>query len=122
VRPPGNCVAVVARASYRSGAGFAYFDTTTGMCQYHDESPANFDFAAFCGALRRWLNDSPELDPPLAAAIELLDRRPAADRCSWFECEVTHIALHPEDMHAALGAGVVLSLWNASRVGRFSIP
>jgi hypothetical protein len=86
------------------------------MCQSHHESPIAFDFSAFCGSLRRWLHNSPELDPPLAAAVELLDRR------AWFRCELTQLALNPEDMHAALGAGVVLSLWNASRVGKFSIP
>ena len=80
------------------------------MCQSHSNQ-----FAAFCGRLGQWLRDAPLLDPPLAAAAELLDTRSAA-----FECEYLHLARNAEDMHAALGAGVVLSLWNAARIGRFS--
>jgi hypothetical protein len=65
---------------------------------------------------------SPLLDPPLAAAADLLERRVATSELTWFECEVAHVAWNAEDMHAALGAGVVLSLWNASRTGHFSLP
>ena len=83
------------------------------MCEHHTGAP---DFTAFCTRLRRWLSGSPLLDPPLAAAAELLARR------GWFECELTQVASNNEDMHSALGAGVVLSLWNASRSGAFTLP
>jgi hypothetical protein len=86
------------------------------MCQ-HDAA-----FSAFCIALRRWLTDSPLLDPPLAAAVELLDHRASARELTWFECEATQAAFYAEDMHAALGASVVLSLWNAARAGSFTVP
>jgi hypothetical protein len=94
------------------------------MCQHHTDSSQHLEFTAFCVALRRWLLGSLELDPPLAAAVELLGRRGsrASDPPTWFECEITHVAWNAEDMHAALGAGVVLSLWNASRTGHFSLP
>jgi hypothetical protein len=88
------------------------------MCQHHTGSPAGREFATFCTHLRRWLAGSPFLDPPLAAATELLHRRTS----TWFECEVAHVAWNSEDMHSALGAGVVLSLWNASRTGQFTLP
>ena len=87
------------------------------MCQHHTSSSRQLDFAAFCAALRRWLADSPELDPALAAAAELFDRPLPA-----FECEVAHIAWNAEDMHSAFGAGVLLSLWNGHQSGRFSLP
>jgi hypothetical protein len=73
-------------------------------------------------ALRRWLTGSPLLDPPLAAAVELLDHRASAQGLTWFECEATQAAYYAEDMHAALGASVVLSLWNAARAGTFTLP
>jgi hypothetical protein len=89
------------------------------MCtNHHLRSTTDLDFSAFCSALRQWLADSPLLDPPLAAAADLLDRRLAG----WFECEIAHMAWNAEDMHAALGANVVLSLWNAARTGAFSLP
>ncbi len=88
------------------------------MCHHDTGSPAGRDFAAFCAGLRHWLTASPLLDPPLAAAVELLDRRASG----WFECELTHVAWQSEDMHSALGAGVILSLWNASHSGQFTLP
>jgi hypothetical protein len=91
------------------------------MCQRH-ESGADQGFTTFCLALRKWLGDLPFVDPPLAAAVELLDRRTHTSGVTWFECEVNHIAWNAEDMHAALGACVVLSLWNAARAGSFSPP
>lgn len=87
------------------------------MCQHHNEFPHQAEFAKFSGALRRWLADSPELDPALAAAIDLFDR-PLPE----FECEVAHIAWNAEDMHSALGAAVVLSLWNGHKSGQFTLP
>ena len=87
------------------------------MCQHHFASNSEPEFAKFCAALRRWLADSPELDPALAAAMELFDRPLPA-----FECEVAHIAWNPEDMHSALGAAVLLSLWNGHRTGQFTLP
>ena len=68
-------------------------------------------------AIRRWLAEAPLLDPPLVAALELLDRRVTANGFTWFECEVAHLAWNTEDMHAMLGAGVLLSLWNGVRTG-----
>lgn len=91
------------------------------MCQHHLASEIE-QFTTFCVALRAWLRDSPFLDPPLAAAVELLDSRDTSSGLVWFECEVTHIAWKAEDMHAALGAGVILSLWNAKRAGTLSLP
>lgn len=92
------------------------------MCQHHPGSDTDNRFTTFCVALHKWLGDSPFLDPPLAAAVELLDRREPSSGLAWFECEVTHIAWNAEDMHAALGACVVLSLWNAQRAGSLSLP
>jgi hypothetical protein len=92
------------------------------MCEHHTDPSEHLEFTAFCVALRRWLTGSPLLDPPLSAAADMLDRRSATSEPTWFECEVAHVAWNAEDMHAALGAGVVLSLWNASRTGHFSLP
>lgn len=94
------------------------------MCQHHLDSASDAEntFTTFCVALRKWLGDSPFLDPPLAAAVDLLDRRTASSGLTWFECEVTHLAWNAEDIHAALGACVVLSLWNAKRAGTLSLP
>ena len=93
------------------------------MCQHHTEpSATNQSFSAFCVALRHWLADAPLLDPPLAAAFELLERRVSAGRSIWFECEVAHLTWNAEDMHSALGASVLLSLWNGARSGGFSVP
>jgi hypothetical protein len=90
------------------------------MCQHHADSSQHLEFTAFCIALRRWLAGSPLLDPSLASAFDLLSRREEKSERTWFECEVAHVAWNAEDMHGALGAGVVLSLWNASRTGHFS--
>lgn len=87
------------------------------MCQHHNASHNQPEFAAFCAALGRWLADPPELDPALAAAMDLFDR-PLPE----FECEVAHIAWNAEDMHSALGAAVVLSLWNGHKAGQFTLP
>jgi hypothetical protein len=92
------------------------------MCSHHGPASTNAEFAAFCSAVHRWLAASPLLDPPLAAAAELLERQAASDGLGWFECEVAHVAWKSEDMHSALGAGVLLSLWNATRSGDFSLP
>jgi hypothetical protein len=91
------------------------------MCHSHCQSSNNFEFSAFCTSVRRWLADLPQLDPPLAAAVDLLDRRKPAASSTWFECEVEHVARSTEDMHAALGAVVVLSLWNAARIGKLTL-
>lgn len=80
------------------------------MCQHPPQ--ANRDFSAFCVTLRQQLVGSPFLDPPLAAALELLDCRSNGHGFTWFECEVAHLAFNSEDMHMALGASVLLSLWN----------
>ena len=86
------------------------------MCQHQTgSSSANERFSEFCVALRRSLTDAPLLDPPLAAALELLDRRMAGHGLDWFECEVAHLAWNTSDMHSMLGAGVLLSLWNGAR-------
>jgi hypothetical protein len=83
------------------------------MCQNPTKSPSTDQrFTSFCVSLRRWLADAPRLDPSLAAALDLLDRRVTAHGFTWFECEVTHLARNSEDIHSALGAGVLLSLWN----------
>ena len=70
------------------------------------------DFQAFCAAVRHWLASEHQLDPTLVAAADLLARR---DRCGsqWFECEVSHIAARADDMHAALGAQVLLEIWGS---------
>jgi hypothetical protein len=91
------------------------------MCIHHTHSSAEQDFSAFCLAIRDWLAAAPLLDPPLAAAADLLERRAASAGGGWFECEVAHVAWNAEDMHGALGAGVVLSLWNAARRGDLSL-
>jgi hypothetical protein len=88
------------------------------MCQHDTGLPDEQEFTTFCVGLRHWLAGSELLDPPLAAAAELLERRTSG----WFECEVAHVAWNSEDVHSALGAAVVLSLWNASRTGRFRLP
>jgi hypothetical protein len=86
------------------------------MCQNHTGlSSANQGFSEFCVTLRRSLADAPLLDPPLAAALDLLDRRAGGNGLSWFECEVAHLAWNTSDMHSMLGAGVLLSLWNGAR-------
>jgi hypothetical protein len=79
------------------------------MCAHSNTT--NQAFASFCEQLKQQLSASPLLDPPLAAALELLTLRG-----TWFECEVTHMAFNTEDMHLALGAGVLLSLWNGARL------
>jgi hypothetical protein len=79
------------------------------MCVHHTEA-GNERFFAFCEELRVQLAGSELLDPPLAAALELLERKTTR-----FECEAVHVAYNTEDMHSALGAGVLLSLWNGAR-------
>jgi hypothetical protein len=79
------------------------------MCVHDTEA----GFLDFCTQLRAQLAGSELLDPPLAAALELLERK-----TSWFECEAAHVAWNAEDMHSALGAGVLLSLWNGARARR----
>jgi hypothetical protein len=81
------------------------------MCQ-HSPSVENV-FAAFCAELRQQLRASPLLDPPLAAALGLLELRSEAHAPMWFKCEITQLAFRSDDMHLALGAGVLLSLWNS---------
>jgi hypothetical protein len=68
------------------------------------------DFQQFCGAVRAWLCDAPQLDPALAAANDLLARRGGRGG-QWFECEVSHVAAHADDLHAVLGARALLELW-----------
>jgi hypothetical protein len=87
------------------------------MCEPQTGSSGQPDFAAFTIALRSWLADAPFLDPALAAAAELFDGRSSG----WFECEVAQVAWNAEDMHAALGAAVVLSLWNGVKAGVFTL-
>jgi hypothetical protein len=65
------------------------------------------DFQTFCASLREWLRTAPRLDASLAAAADLLDRR------AWFECELRHLVANATDIHAALGASVLLDLWQA---------
>jgi hypothetical protein len=63
------------------------------------------DFQTFCDSVREWLRAAPRLDVSLAAAADLLDRR------DWFECEVNRLVANATDIHAALGASVLLGLW-----------
>jgi hypothetical protein len=67
------------------------------------------DFQAFCASVREWLGAAPCLDASLAATADLLARR------RWFECEVVHLVANATDIHAALGASVLLGLWRADR-------
>jgi hypothetical protein len=62
-------------------------------------------FQTFCDSVREWLRDAPQLDASLVATADLLDRR------AWFECEVAHLIANATDIHAALGASVLLGLW-----------
>jgi hypothetical protein len=63
--------------------------------------------------VRAWLISARRLDPALAAASDLLARRDARGG-QWFECEVSHIAAHADDLHAVLGARALLELWQHS--------
>jgi hypothetical protein len=93
------------------------------MCKNHSQGTTEpAEFSAFCRAVHNWLSTASLLDPPLAAAADLLERRAATEGLGWFECEVAHIAWNAEDLHAALGAGVLLSLWNGARAGNLSLP
>jgi hypothetical protein len=75
-------------------------------------SPRDTDFWAFCDAVRGWLSSAPGLDPPLAAAAELLARRtPPGER------ELASLTYRTDDAHAALGGTTILSLWSAVRSG-----
>jgi hypothetical protein len=77
------------------------------MCQQHPTA----QFELFCEKLRQQLGEPEFLDAPLAAAAELLDRR----LTPWSTCELTRLAWNAEDVHSALGAAVLLSLWNGAR-------
>jgi hypothetical protein len=65
------------------------------------------DFQTFCASLREWLRTAPQLDAALTATVDLLDRK------TWFECELRHLVANATDIHAALGASVLLGLWQA---------
>jgi hypothetical protein len=65
------------------------------------------DFQTFCDSVREWLRAAPQLDASLTATVDLLDRK------TWFECEVRHLVASATDIHAALGASVLLGLWQA---------
>jgi hypothetical protein len=64
--------------------------------------PVAFD--VFRAAARAWLADAPVLDPPLAAAADVLATAVSARH-------VLDLAHDANDAHAALGASAVLDLW-----------
>jgi hypothetical protein len=70
-------------------------------------SSSERDFQTFCDSVREWLRAAPRLDASLAATADLLDGR------AWFECEVAQLVANATDIHAALGASVLLGLWSA---------
>jgi hypothetical protein len=62
-------------------------------------------FAEYRAAVQEWLASAPEPDVALVAAADLLDG--CADLC---EGEAQRIVLDASDVHATLGAGVLLAL------------
>jgi hypothetical protein len=70
-------------------------------------APAS-EFSAFCKVVGAWLGDAAYLDPSLAAVADLIERTDvmAAD-------QVADMASDATDMHAALGASGLISLWGA---------
>jgi len=70
-------------------------------------SATDRDFQTFCGSVRQWLRSAPHMDAALTATVDLLDRK------TWFQCEVRHLVANATDIHAALGASVLLGLWQA---------
>ncbi len=68
---------------------------------------AHPDFDAFRAAALEWLVTAPTLDPPLAAAADVLRAAPS-------ERQMRDMARDTNDSHAALGATALLELWQAA--------
>jgi hypothetical protein len=66
------------------------------------------EFPAFCEAVRTWLHQAKCLDPSLAAVADLVETMQA--RCA--EDQLVRLTRGAADMHAALGASALLSLWS----------
>jgi hypothetical protein len=66
--------------------------------------PRTTDFAIFCQATRAWLAAAPCLDPPLAAAADLLDRGPLERSLGalWRDAADTHTLLGAHTLEALL--------------------
>jgi hypothetical protein len=75
----------------------------------------------FCGAVRSWLDGAAELDAPLAAVVELLERE-LADEETRFVSSLRRLARDGTDARQALGADTLLTLWEGVSAGQLQTP
>jgi hypothetical protein len=71
----------------------------------------------FCGAIRSWLDGVAELDAPLAAVVELLERE-LGDEETRFVSSLRRLAQDGTDARRALGADTLLTLWEGVSAGQ----
>jgi hypothetical protein len=76
-----------------------------GHRQMFERMPAPIGFADYCAALRLWLDSAPQPDASLRAVADVLERHGALS-----VTELERLVVDAVDVHAALGAGVLLNL------------